>query len=149
MLQNPSPGSGANRACRPCTAGDVLCWNGPQCKRHSVGTSWFQHRQEESESVVEQRQVPNDIPTGQPRVTCLLEDMLLHMRNAVPSKQRYQSQARDKRDSQHATEDESAKPTWEVMVTTPPALSVHSCDAEPNTSPETLGTPEGGNAHAG
>ena len=39
-------------------------------------------------------------------------------------------------------EDESAKPTWEVLETTSSAVSFHSCDVEPNTSLEVLDTPE-------
>ena len=99
------------------------------------------HRQEEGESVVQQQQVPNDITTGLTRVVCLLEDVLFLMRSRSRDRQRYQSQAGDKRDNQHTTEDDSAKPTWEVMETT--SSSFHSCDAEPNMSPETLDTPDG------
>ena len=142
MPENPSPGPGADRACRPCASGDVKCWNGPLCKWRSVGTCRFQHQHEEGELVIEQRQVPNDITTGLNRVVCLLEDMLLLMKSTVQSRQRYQSQAGDKWDTQHTTEEEYARPAWEVLETKSPALSFHSYDAEPNLSSEVLGTPE-------
>ena len=65
------------------------------------------------------------------------------MRSAVPERQRYQSQTGDKRDNQRTAQDESAKPTWEVMETTSSSPSFHGCDAEPNTSFESLDTPDG------
>ena len=134
MLENPSPCSGANHACRPCTSGDLKCWNGPLCK------CWFQHWHEEDHPVVEQRQLPSDISTHLMRVVDILEDIRLLMRITSTDGQRDQSQPGDQRDNRHAAEEEDAKPTWEVLETASSAPSFHSCDVEPNASPGTMDT---------
>ena len=104
MIRNPSPGSNANRACPPCTSGDVKCCNGPLCKWRMVEVCWFQHRHEEDHPVVEQRQLPSDIATGVTRVVGLCEDILLLMRSTSTDGQRDQSQPGDQRDIHHAAD---------------------------------------------